>query len=207
MDPNTTFLLDEIQKSVADELTKRFEESDAKWEKRFLEAENLRGERIEKLESSAQALEEWRPQVEAKVDYVKLEIGKLSRHWERSVRDGASTDLGIFPNPISKSATERPSAPDPSADGPKGHSVDRHHRDTGFGSVFTHSPIPVKGTSSYPPPLPLKQSPRSYESHHDFAYMGKLPKLNFPTFEGENPKLWLSRCEDYFDMYRVDQSV
>jgi hypothetical protein len=159
MDPNTTFLLDEIQKSVADELTKRFEESDAKWEKRFLEAENLRGERIEKLESSAQALEEWRPQVEAKVDYVKLEIGKLSRHWERSVRDGASTDLGIFPNPISKSATERPSAPDPSADGPKGHSVDRHHRDTGFGSVFTHPPIPVKGTSSYPPPLPLKQSP------------------------------------------------
>jgi hypothetical protein len=30
MDPNTTFLLDEIQKRVADELTKRFEESDAK---------------------------------------------------------------------------------------------------------------------------------------------------------------------------------
>jgi hypothetical protein len=138
MDPNTTFLLNEIQKRVADELTKRFEESDAKWEKRFLKAENLHGECIEKLESFAQALEEWRPQVEAKVDYVKLEIGKLSRHWERSVRDGASTDLGIFPNPNSKSALERPSAPDPSADGPKGHSVDHHHRDMGFGSVFTH---------------------------------------------------------------------
>jgi hypothetical protein len=37
--------------------------------------------------------------------------------------------------------------------------------------------------------------------------LGKLPKLNFPTFDGDNPKLWLSRCEDYFDMYRVEPSM
>jgi hypothetical protein len=30
-----------------------------------------------------------------------------------------------------------------------------------------------------------------------------IPKMNFPPFDGENPKLWLGRCLDYFDMYAV----
>jgi hypothetical protein len=37
--------------------------------------------------------------------------------------------------------------------------------------------------------------------------LGKLPKVNFPRLEGENPKLWQSRCENYFDMYSVESSV
>jgi hypothetical protein len=31
----------------------------------------------------------------------------------------------------------------------------------------------------------------------------KLPKLNFPVFDGDSPKLWISRCEDYFELYDV----
>ena len=27
--------------------------------------------------------------------------------------------------------------------------------------------------------------------------------MKFPLFDGENPKLWLGRCLDYFDMYTV----
>jgi hypothetical protein len=37
--------------------------------------------------------------------------------------------------------------------------------------------------------------------------MGKLPKMNFLKFESENPSLWQSRCENYFDMYAIDPSV
>lgn len=33
---------------------------------------------------------------------------------------------------------------------------------------------------------------------------GKLPKLNFPMFDGDNPKLWISRSEDYFDLFDLD---
>jgi hypothetical protein len=36
---------------------------------------------------------------------------------------------------------------------------------------------------------------------------GKLPKLNFPVFSGEDPQLWRSRCENYFDMYSTEQSM
>jgi hypothetical protein len=31
--------------------------------------------------------------------------------------------------------------------------------------------------------------------------------MHFPKFEGENPKLWQSRCENYFDMYYVDPHI
>jgi len=30
--------------------------------------------------------------------------------------------------------------------------------------------------------------------------------MDFPVFDGEDPKLWLSRCDDYFDMYSVERS-
>jgi hypothetical protein len=55
-----------------------------------------------------------------------------------------------------------------------------------------------------------------FMSHHNFTRSsntfgqhthfptGKLPKMNFPKFEGENPRLWKSRCENYFEMYLVD---
>jgi predicted aspartyl protease len=32
-----------------------------------------------------------------------------------------------------------------------------------------------------------------------------LPKLNFPEFFGDNPRLWIARCENYFDMYEVEE--
>ena len=32
---------------------------------------------------------------------------------------------------------------------------------------------------------------------------GNLPRVNFPQFDGDNPQLWKTRYEDYFDMYDV----
>jgi hypothetical protein len=34
---------------------------------------------------------------------------------------------------------------------------------------------------------------------------GSLPRINFPQFDGDNPQMWKSRCESYFDMYEVDR--
>jgi hypothetical protein len=30
--------------------------------------------------------------------------------------------------------------------------------------------------------------------------------MDFLVFDGEDPKLWLSHCDDYFDMYFVETS-
>ncbi|PUZ69773.1 hypothetical protein GQ55_2G138300 [Panicum hallii var. hallii] len=47
--------------------------------------------------------------------------------------------------------------------------------------------------------------PRSSDSGE--FLMEKLPKVPFPIFDGENPKLWISRCEKYFVIYHVDPSM
>ena len=33
--------------------------------------------------------------------------------------------------------------------------------------------------------------------------LGKLPNQNFPIYEGETTRLWVSQAEDYFAMYEV----
>jgi hypothetical protein len=36
---------------------------------------------------------------------------------------------------------------------------------------------------------------------------GRLPKLDFPMFAGDDPQIWKSRCEKYFQMYEVESSM
>lgn len=37
--------------------------------------------------------------------------------------------------------------------------------------------------------------------------LGQLPKVQFPGFDGDNPKLLHKRYKDYLHMYSVDPSV
>ncbi|WVZ48794.1 LOW QUALITY PROTEIN: hypothetical protein U9M48_000203 [Paspalum notatum var. saurae] len=180
------------------------------------------GERLDRLEAAALVFDDWRPRVEATVDDVKLDVNKLSRFCNRAVFANTAADGGILPIP--KSAAERPPVSEPPADGPFGHRVHLHHRDDGYGSVYTVAHHPVKGTHHYHPPSffecpphrvepgfhhPLGSGPRLEQSFHrgSSQFTGSLPKLHFPSFDGENPKLWLSRCQDYFDLYSVDPIV
>jgi hypothetical protein len=99
---------------------------------------------------------------------------------------------------------------------PFGHGEESSHR--GF-EFLTQSP--VKGKPIPPHPDPHPKLLRSYSSsalmagvpggsggadaYRDFwdGSREHIPKMNFPPFDGENPKLWLGRCLDYFDMYVV----
>jgi hypothetical protein len=70
-----------------------------------------------------------------------------------------------------------------------------------------------------PPPPPPPPNPPS-ASHHfcssqpvqynppiDPSLLGQLPKMQFPQFDGDNPKLWLTRARNHFEMYSVHPSV
>jgi hypothetical protein len=39
------------------------------------------------------------------------------------------------------------------------------------------------------------------------ARWGICLNLNFPSFDGTNPKLWQSKCEKYFNMYAIEDSM
>ena len=164
-----------------------------------------RDARVAAVESVAATLEDWRPGIDGLVDDLKLEVHRLSKHWERSVRTSALVDPGLI------AAPELPAAGVPSAGW---HHVDSSHREDGFGVVTTLAHLPIKGAFDFLPSLP--PCARTYADHSSScvsnssgssSFTGKLPKLNFPSFGGKNPKLWLSRCETYFDMYNVESTT
>jgi hypothetical protein len=117
---------------------------------------------------------------------------------------------GILPKPEMAAATPPASNP---AIGPTGHRFDKQLWESGFGSVLTYTQIPGKGMPTEPPQFPGNQ-PFQFSSHRFASSSGSTtgstschwPKIPFPKFDGENPKLWQSRCENYFDMSSVDKS-
>lgn len=72
------------------------------------------------------------------------------------------------------------------------------------------SPIPLQPYSQqpyafYPPPPPPVYPP--YNPSSSNAHLGQLPKMLFPQFDADNPKLWLSRARSHFEMYSVHPAI
>lgn len=191
-----------------EKLETRFTAHDDQWERKFPDLSIAQDACLSVLESAAASFDDWRPGIEGTVDSVRLEVGKLSKHWERSVMHRGAPILGT-----SFTAAGRPSATG-EADKPRGHRVDSASRAGDFGSVTTVVHPPVKGTISSPDPIVDNMNAQfhHYSGHptHSFdgdSNMVRLPKLNFPSFVGDNPKLWPSRTADFMDFYRVPPSL
>jgi len=154
-------------------------------------ADDTTESRLVTLEMVAAAYEEWQPGIEGTMDDLKLEVRKLNKHWERAVRDNAPVLPGLCPLP--ESASARPPA-GVTADGPNGHRVDIYNREDGYGSVTTLLYPPVKGTCLLPPPVPRNSfsSPHRQSGSRGSSVSlggsgsGKIPKLNFPVFDGDS---------------------
>jgi hypothetical protein len=158
---------------------------------------------------------EWKPQVKDSVHSVKLELSKLNSYFNRDAKEASNMKLSILQV---KSVHGRPLVKS-TADGPSGHRVEQFNWDCGYGDVCTLTHDPVKGTIYTLPPLSqhtpqiestfpkdqFRQWPQQSASSR--VQTGRLSKLNFPKFEGENPELWKSRCENYFEMYEVDEGI
>lgn len=86
-------------------------------------------------------------------------------------------------------------------------------------TIHPKPPPPPPLPAAKPPP-PINPPPRPVapvQQHHPsqliaaqptaLQHTGRLPKLSFPRFDGDNPCLWHSLCEDYFDMYSVPSTI
>lgn len=127
------------------------------------------------------------------MDDIKLQLRKVNLQLDRAVLEAAGGDSSL----LGKS--------DPSF----GKSGSILHQDDPISEDFTlGAPIPgtsgaAKGMNSFTLPHPPPKFHGSlYDAHpfHPIApeLLGKLPKLPFPVFDGDNPRLWISRCETYF---------
>jgi hypothetical protein len=93
----------------------------------------------------------------------------------------------------------------------KGHDVDKQFQGRDSGIPFPNL-TPGKGeytalrTAPYtdiPKGSGSKYSSFGPHSHQYGSKYFKLPKIDFPKFSGEHPRVWKERCEKYFSMYSV----
>jgi hypothetical protein len=168
-------------------------------ERRVINYEQRNEERIISLEMARSEAETDCINTDKRIDDLKLEVHCINRLLERETLDNNHTKPGIFgPKELAHGAPHVGST----ADGPKGHCSAHMFWDYEIGS---QSHNPANGT-----PYPRFPS-RDVESHSYVdavrASHGWLLKVNFPVFNGDDPQLWQSRCESYFEMYEVESTL
>lgn len=180
-------------------------------EQRVAVTEEKTEARLISLEMDQAQIESWRPAVEKRLDNISLELSRANKFMERESFVNDFAKPGILPN--AKTMGERLPPRCPNVDGPDGHHFDNSNRDRGFGRVFTQPHGPVKGTlyDSHPAPFNDDLDPwrgNEWDGGHEGGRSGQgnLPRVNFPQFNGDNPQLWKTCSENYFDMYDVDPS-
>jgi len=53
-----------------------------------------------------------------------------------------------------------------------------------------------------------KQDYHNQGTHNDHRLLKNImPKMDFPDFYGNDPKVWLDDCKDYFDMYNIPEGM
>jgi hypothetical protein len=75
-----------------------------------------------------------------------------------------------------------------------------------------HGPPPGGGRCTGPQPGGPYVATRS-SGGHDRAegevsnHRSPLPKLSFPKFSGENPRIWIDKCIDYFKIFNIPECI
>ena len=133
MNPDMQIILDEISKRFVDHDAKwdrRAAEQDARWEAAFSTFTSGQEQRITAIERASRVFDDWRTSMEGVVDDLRLEVGKISKHWERALVDKPLPMLGVLaPTPM---AVARPSTGH-TANLPYGHRADLMNQEMGLG--------------------------------------------------------------------------
>jgi hypothetical protein len=193
-------MLDELQRMEArlrekiegccSSLQKRVEDVDQRAEERFISLEMARAEAE-------------RVATEKQVGDLMLEVSRLNRFMEQENLANSQGKPGIFPN----DSAQTPSMA--GADG-AGHQGERVDKNLEQGSASAHAP-----NQGMPKPrstgrvLESSGGAQNASSYYDSVRVsqGRLPKIQFSVFNGEDPQLWRSHCASYFDMYGVELSL
>jgi hypothetical protein len=221
----------ETQKQLADQgalLERRFLEADEVLEQRFKDAESAVEQRIidselrqdtrlVNIEKAAGDLQSWRQEQEGVIDDLRLRLTKLDKYWNRSIADNVTEPALFNEPPVKLEQHAATSSTGYMAARPNGRRIDNHHREDGYGVVTTlaHSPVTGMANSTDPPDPPPKLHGTAadlIQAHNRPSDLppnstGKLPKMNFPSFDGTDLQYWITCAEDYFHIYSVDPAV
>jgi hypothetical protein len=103
----------------------------------FESAEHQREQRVAALESVASSfnkcLSTWKPEVDASLTFVKLELSKLNSFFDREAKSSTMPKCGVLP----VGSTDVPQPATVNVNGPIGHRVEHFHRNCGSRQLHT----------------------------------------------------------------------
>lgn len=141
------------------------------------------------------------------MDDLKLKITELTKYYDRSVFDNPPATAGIITvvqSPVEQTATSSPA--EKMATRPSGHGVPVTTRVDGIGENSSPNHSPANGMhhhSTIPMAIPIPPGyvheihsrttiPLTDEDHDTHPHNPCLPKFNFPVYDGETTKLWIT---------------
>jgi hypothetical protein len=198
-DSTLKVMLEELQK-MESRLGDKIEGRCGGLERRVDEFEHCAEECLVSLEMAHMELEVGRTDLEKHVNGLALEVTRVNRFFEHEHVFNQQSKAGIIGSRDSSSSSGAAAAaagggqhPDVARrEGPSQapHGTSHHH------TIPDVSEIPPDSMHRRVLPTASEDSGRSAQ--------GRLSKLNFPVFFGEDPQLWKFRCENYFEMYEVE---
>lgn len=76
----------------------------------------------------------------------------------------------------------------------------------GVGGGILGPPPLINSAGTFPEPTP-QSFEQLFRSQTNFSHHGMTLKMDFPKFDGENPRLWREQCELYFEIYAVSEPM
>lgn len=156
MNPDMQIILDELARRFTDheaKLDQCLVEQESRWEATFSGFVTDQQQYVSALEKASGVFDDWCTNIEGTMDDLRLEVGKVTKHWECAVFDKSTAMLGVLA-PMSP-ATDRQSVASTTISA-HGHHVDMNHREDGFGSITTLVHPLVKGTCFQLPSTPVQ---------------------------------------------------
>jgi hypothetical protein len=58
------------------------------------------------------------------------------------------------------------------------------------------------------PELKPESSGKKFHKHDSYTLPHHtIPKMQFPVFDGSNPKIWIDKCNNYFNIYKINDPL
>ncbi|XP_062203827.1 uncharacterized protein LOC133906051 [Phragmites australis] len=175
---------------------------------------------MEELKATKGEFEQWKPQMENSVGDLQMSVADLRNQVDLLLTKQDSMaksgeEVSLAPSPVWETTAPKgtpatahlEASSSEAAFGHNGHRSAHHHRGFGFGVFNTSIPPPVTGTmhpNSYASiPFKIGDAPSLGTMSFSSQLAAAMPQLSFPQFDGNNPKLWIKRCETFFELYEI----
>jgi len=173
----------------------------------------------------------WKPEVDHRVHELEHAVADLGERMNRAL-DVLLPPAGAVPAGFVTIASASPAPREDTPPSPSAKTLDSAHLESsphgaasgsldhsklGSGVVYTTAPTqqPVTGAmrsfNTFSVSVPAT-AVMNHDSHYYPPYIfphhpNPFPDMEFHKFDGNNPKLWIKRCETYFDIYHIDPGL